>query len=112
MVRLKYQWEILVDYLRANGGRATIRQIHMDCYLQNVPDACMRARKHGIKIETVTDPDNPKIASYVLHEDRPHKYGACGGVCKDCAPKGMEKTYVPKARSLFPDPPTNQRHYE
>lgn len=67
MVR-KQQHEILVDFLRERGGRATIREIHRNCWIQNVPDAAMRARKKGFKITTEKDPVNPKIASYVLHE--------------------------------------------
>lgn len=65
----KKQYEILVEYLREQGGEATLRQIHLDCYIQNVYEACRQARKHGYTIETIKDKDNPKIASYKLVEE-------------------------------------------
>lgn len=65
----KQQHEILVEYLRSQPGQtATIRQIHIDTWVNNVPDAAMRARKRGYTIITEKDPTNPKIASYRLVE--------------------------------------------
>lgn len=63
------QWRILVDALRANPKGLTIRQLHIDYYLQNTPDAAMQARRKGYKITTeYLDKSNPKIATYVLQE--------------------------------------------
>lgn len=104
----KKQWEILVSMLKSAPNHSlTIREIHVEGFINNVPDAAMQARKHGINITTEYLHDNPKVASYVLHEEskplfRWHKNGDCGGVCKDCAPPGLEKTYgVGKTRSFF-----------
>lgn len=65
------QWKILVSYLREKGGNATLRQIHEDCWIQNVPDAKMQAKRKGFDITVENLHPNPKIASYVLHESIP-----------------------------------------
>lgn len=113
------QDKLLVEYLREKGGKATIREIRQECYIQNPGDAKMRAIKKGFDIRTEKLHDNPKIASYVLYEEPKslfsfHKHGECGGVCKDCAPKGMDKTYgVGKTQSLLPiEEPNKSRAYE
>ena len=70
MSRKPYRYEVLRDYLRKQPGmRATVRQIHVEAWIQNVPDAAMAAKKNGIDIRTEYDEKNPKIAYYVLYED-------------------------------------------
>lgn len=65
----KPQWELLVEALRKNPQGLTIRELHVDLYLQNVPDAAMQARRKGFIITTEHLHDNQKIATYKLHEE-------------------------------------------
>lgn len=67
----KYQYQILVDMLRAApGNKLSIREIHVQGWLQNVPDAAMKARKKGFNITTEYEKDNKKIAYYQLREEK------------------------------------------
>lgn len=67
----KQRYEVLLDYLREQPGkRATLRQIHVDTWIQNVPEACRQAKKKGHNITTERDEKNPKVAYYQLHEEK------------------------------------------
>jgi len=112
----KPQYEILVDYLRKHDGKATIRDIHIDTWINNVPDAKMQARKKGFNITTEHLHSNKKIASYMLHEFQTVDY-------RNSEPSPgktvrIERTEVerdekgrPKFQPLFPDfdPPRTKR---
>lgn len=70
----KPQWQLLRDMLyNAPGHALTLREIEIEGYIRNVPDAAMQARKHGVNITTEYLHANPKIASYVLHDKKLEK---------------------------------------
>lgn len=112
------QYKILTEMLRkAPGNALTLREIHLEGYIQNVADAAMQARRHGINITTEYLHDNPKIASYVLHEEasKPLTERSIREGIKQIENKvptiydsPVDPTLNPR---LFPAP-TNQRHYE
>lgn len=63
----KTKWQKLIEYLdKEPDKKATLRDIHQNVWIQNVPDAAKAARKQGYVIETVYDQENSKIASYKL----------------------------------------------
>lgn len=108
-MKRKKQYEVLVDLLRsAPNHTMTIREIHVQGYLQNPADAKMRAVKKGFNITTeYLDPSNPKIASYKLHEKPPKvHYDESQHVPNRLQRKILENY---DQVQLFP---TNQRHYE
>lgn len=122
----KQRFEVLLDYLREQPGkRATLRQIHVDTWIQNCAEACRQARKKGFNITTEKDPDNQKVSSYVLHEEAKVTWGGKPvpptkdlvdltkskktGALKVEVHKVSKKKWNSMQAPLFP---TNQRHYE
>lgn len=61
------QVDQFIDALQANPQGLTVREIHIHCWIQNVPDVAMQARKQGWIVTTEYLHPNPKIATYVLH---------------------------------------------
>lgn len=99
------QWKVLKEMLqKAPGNALTLREIHLEGYIQNVADAAMQARRHGINITTEYLHDNPKIASYVLHQGKEEEIGDVVYPVTNA-----EGELVGTQKQLFP---TNQRHYE
>lgn len=67
--------EKLVDILTQHPKGLTIREIHINGWIQNVPDAAKVARGKGHNITTEYLHPNPKIATYVLHQPQPKPKG-------------------------------------